>query len=364
MQFGGAHLSEPVRVSKSTSKRANELLYFLRVPLQLTVLHGGRESVTRDPAKPFLGARGLCLPLESGKDLQQKLSYGASQTGRFLDSFTAQSQIFFCVGEAHAAPTMRHGGQFIVCLLLLMAQCVLKGLRYAVSADSSYFIVQRRTPHTPHTRALSCRLDAVLHARLAPAHSLNRDRFRARTRAAVPARDYLLSDNLVEMPSVERPVSFLTCHLPAGPRSGRTVLRLQSIPTSKRTNELLRRRKRGRRGRRRRLGGRRASTSGRASEGQRGRWRGATDRSPVPVPGSQRVVQGSVRRWAAWNAPASNPRAPSTASTRRARSPAERHDTQTLLLAAFLGVCAYLYTLHGHANRNSAGLVGMRYPLP
>ena len=93
------------------------------------------------------------------------------------------------------------------------------------------------------------------------------------------------------------------CNLPAGPRSGRIVLRLQSIPTSKRTNELLRRRKRGRRGRRRRLGGRRASTSGRASEGQRGRWRGATDRSPAPVPGSQRVVQGSVRRWAAWNAP-------------------------------------------------------------
>ena len=154
------------------------------------------------------------------------------------------------------------------------------------------------------------------------------------------------------------------CNLPAGPRSGRTVLRLQSIPTSKRTNELLRRRKRGRRGRRRRLGGRRASTSGRASEGQRGRWRVATDRSPVPVPGSQRVVQGSVRQWAAWNAPASNPRAPSTASTRRARSPAEWHDAQTLLLAAFLGVCAFLYTLHGHANRNSAGLVGMRYPLP
>ena len=115
-------------------------------------------------------------------------------------------------------------------------------------------------------------------------HSLNRDRFRVRTRTAV--RDYLLSDNLVDMPSVERPVPFLTCYLPAGPRSGHTVLRLQSIPTSKRTNELLRRRKRGRRGRRRRLGGRRASTSGRASEGQCGRWRGATDRSPVPVPGS------------------------------------------------------------------------------
>jgi hypothetical protein len=114
-------------MSKSASKRANELLYFLTVPLQSTVLVGRPELLIRDPAKPFLGARGLCLPLESGKDLQQKLSYGASQTGRFLDSFTAQSQIFFCVGEAHAAPTMRHGGQFIVCLLLLMAQCVLKG---------------------------------------------------------------------------------------------------------------------------------------------------------------------------------------------------------------------------------------------
>ena len=75
MLLGGAQPSEPVRVSKSASKRANELLYFLRVPLQLTVLHGGRESVTRDPAKPFLGARGLCLPLGSGKDSQHKLSY-------------------------------------------------------------------------------------------------------------------------------------------------------------------------------------------------------------------------------------------------------------------------------------------------
>ena len=132
------------------------------------MLDGRRKLATRTPANVFLGARGLFLSLVSGKDSQQKLSYCASQTGPLLDSFTAQSEIFFCVGEAHAAPTMRHGGQFIVCLLLLMAQCVLKGLRNAVSADSSYFIVQRRTPHTPHTRALSCRLDAVLHAQLTP----------------------------------------------------------------------------------------------------------------------------------------------------------------------------------------------------
>jgi len=241
-----------------------------------------------------------------------------------------------------------------------MAQCVLKGASACGKRWQLVFHCAETDAHAAHACA------ELPPGRRAPravdTHSLNRDRFRVRTRTAV--RDYLLSDNLVEMPSVERSVSFLTCHLPAGPRSGRTVLRLQSIPTSKRTNELLRRRKRGRRGRRRRLGGRRASTSGRASEGQRGRWRGATDRSPAPVPGSQRVVQGSVRRWAAWNAPASNPRAPSTASARRARSPAERHDAQTLLLAAFLGVCALLYTLHGHANRNSAGLVGMRYPLP
>ena len=110
MQFGGAQPSEPFRLSKSASKLANELLYFLRLPLQLTVLHVGRESVTRDPAKPFLGARGLCLPLGSGKDSQQKLSYRRVKTGPLLDSFTAQSKIFFCLGGAQAAPTMRHGG--------------------------------------------------------------------------------------------------------------------------------------------------------------------------------------------------------------------------------------------------------------
>jgi hypothetical protein len=73
------------------------------------VLHGGRELATRDPAKPFLGARGMFLPLESGKDSQQKLSYGVCKTGPLLDSFTAQSKIFFCLGGAQAAPTMRHG---------------------------------------------------------------------------------------------------------------------------------------------------------------------------------------------------------------------------------------------------------------
>ena len=75
MQFGGAQPPEPVRVSKSTSKRANELWYFLRLPLLSTVLVGRPELLIRDPAKPFLGARGLCLPLGSGKDSQQKLSY-------------------------------------------------------------------------------------------------------------------------------------------------------------------------------------------------------------------------------------------------------------------------------------------------
>jgi hypothetical protein len=100
MQFGGAQPPEPVRVSKSTSKRADELLHFLRLPLQLTVLHGGRESVSRDPAKPFLGARGLFLPPGSGKDSKQKLSYRRVKTGPFRDSFTAQSEI----SSAWAAP--------------------------------------------------------------------------------------------------------------------------------------------------------------------------------------------------------------------------------------------------------------------
>ena len=75
MQFGGAQPSEPVRMSKSASKRANELLYFLRLPLLSTVLDGRQESLIRNPAKPFLGARGLFLPLGSGKDSLPKLSY-------------------------------------------------------------------------------------------------------------------------------------------------------------------------------------------------------------------------------------------------------------------------------------------------
>ena len=138
-----------------------------------------------------------------------------------------------------------------------MAQCVLKGASACGKRWQLVFHCAETDAHAAHACA------ELPPGRRAPravdTHSLNRDRFRVRTRTAV--RDYLLSDNLVEMPSVERSVSFLTCHLPAGPRSGRTVLRLQSIPTSKRTNELLRRRKRGRRGRRRRLGGRRARGS-------------------------------------------------------------------------------------------------------
>ena len=109
MQFGGAQPSEPFLQAESTSKRANELLYFLRLPLQVALLDGRRELVCRDPVKPFLGARGLFLPLESGKDSQPKLSYGVCKTGPLLDSFTAQSKIFFCLGGAQAAPTMRHG---------------------------------------------------------------------------------------------------------------------------------------------------------------------------------------------------------------------------------------------------------------
>ena len=108
MQFGGAQPSEPVLQSKSTWKRVNDVLYFLRVPLQVAVLDGRRELVCRTPAKPFLGARGLCLPLGSGKDSQQKLSYHAAKNRPVSRLITAQSEIFFRLGGAQAAPTMRH----------------------------------------------------------------------------------------------------------------------------------------------------------------------------------------------------------------------------------------------------------------
>ena len=141
MQFGGAQPSEPSRVSKSFSKRANELLYFLRLPLQVALLDGRRELVCRDPVKPFLGARGLCLPLGSGKDSQPKLSYRRVKTGPFSRLITAQSQIFFCPGRRPGSPYDAARGHrkvsFSCVYLLLMAQC-------AVSADSSYFIA--RTP--------------------------------------------------------------------------------------------------------------------------------------------------------------------------------------------------------------------------
>ena len=38
MQFGGAQPSEPVRVSKSTSKRVNELLHFADAIINIVAL--------------------------------------------------------------------------------------------------------------------------------------------------------------------------------------------------------------------------------------------------------------------------------------------------------------------------------------
>ena len=61
-------------------------------------------------ANVFLGARGLVLPLGSGKDSQQKLSYRACKTGPFLDSLLHNRRFSSALGGAQAAPTMRHGG--------------------------------------------------------------------------------------------------------------------------------------------------------------------------------------------------------------------------------------------------------------
>jgi hypothetical protein len=95
-------------------------------------------------ANVFLGARGLCLPLGSGKDSQQKLSYRLLKTGPFSRLITAQSQIFFCPGRRPGSPYDAARGHrkvsFSCVYLLLMAQC-------AVSADSSYFIVRTRLTH-------------------------------------------------------------------------------------------------------------------------------------------------------------------------------------------------------------------------
>jgi hypothetical protein len=76
-------------------------------------------------------------------------------------------------------------------------------------------------------------------------------------------------------------------------RSGRTVLRLQSIPTSKRTNELLRRRKRGRR-----VGDGGSEGGGRVRAG--GRARGSAEDGAVPLTGRRcrcRARRGWCRAW-------------------------------------------------------------------
>ena len=109
MQFGGAQPPESLHEAESTWKRVNHVLYFLRLPVQLTVLGDSTLPFSWSGANVFLGARGLFLSLVSGKDSQQKLSCCVIKTGPLLDSFTAQSKIFFCLGGAQAAPTMRHG---------------------------------------------------------------------------------------------------------------------------------------------------------------------------------------------------------------------------------------------------------------
>ena len=110
MQLGGAQPPESLHEAESTWKRVNQPLYFLRLPLQLTVLGDSTLPFSWSGANVFLGARGLFLPLESGKDSQQKLSYRASQTGRFFDSLLHNRRFCSELGGAQTALTMRHGG--------------------------------------------------------------------------------------------------------------------------------------------------------------------------------------------------------------------------------------------------------------
>jgi hypothetical protein len=130
------------------------------------------------------------------------------------DSHTAQTAIF--------APTMRHGeGKFLVCSPPVDGAMCTEGASACGKRCQLAFHCPE-TPHTPHTRALSCRLDAVLPARLPPTQ-MNRDRAHGRLCPATTCCRIIWWTCL-------RPrdrVSFLTCCLPAGPRSGSTVLRLQ-----------------------------------------------------------------------------------------------------------------------------------------
>ena len=109
MQFGGAQPPESFHEAESTWKRVNQPSYFWRASIKVTVLGDSTFPFSWNGAKAFLGACSLFLSLESGKDSQHKLSCCVIKTGPLLDSFTAQSKIFFCLGGAQAAPTMRHG---------------------------------------------------------------------------------------------------------------------------------------------------------------------------------------------------------------------------------------------------------------
>ena len=75
MQFGGAQPPESLHQAESTRKRVNQPLHFWRASIKSTVLGDGTLPLWWNGANVFLGARGLCLPLGSGKDSQQKLSY-------------------------------------------------------------------------------------------------------------------------------------------------------------------------------------------------------------------------------------------------------------------------------------------------
>ena len=108
MPFGGAQPPESLHEAESTWKRVNELLHFLTVPLRLTVLGDSTLPFSWSGANVFLGARAIFLPLVSGKDSQQKLSYHAAKNRPVSRLITAQSEIFFRLGGAQAAPTMRH----------------------------------------------------------------------------------------------------------------------------------------------------------------------------------------------------------------------------------------------------------------
>ena len=92
-----------------------------------------------------------------------------------------------------------------------MAQCVLKGASACGKRWQLVFhCAETDAAHAAHACA------ELPPGRRAPravdTHSLNRDRFRVRTRTAV--RDYLLSDNLVDMPPVERPTGLILDMLP------------------------------------------------------------------------------------------------------------------------------------------------------